>query len=271
MKNARTGSLLILAVLVWMGCEFRQRPPEERASAPDTAVVRLDTATMDSPRYDSLRFEPIVEESQMGDCNRGFCVEIVMRYPRFASPPLRSAVNALLEGAGRDSLLLYYQRISQEEGVVTTKPWQFERRVKVAHQSPQVLCLEMITYENTGGAHPNGFAQYINLRPANGKVIEWEDVFYPQADTALTRLAEQSFRRKYNIPARQSWKDAGYWFEEEEFYLPRNFGLLEDRIVFQYNSYEIAPHAAGLPEVSLRYQDINTLLRPPYGSAPLPL
>ncbi len=271
MKNARTSSLLLLAVLVWAGCEFRRRPPAERASAPDTATVRLDTATMDSPGHDSLRYASVVEESQMGDCDRGFCVEIVMRYPRFASPPLRSAVNALLEGAGRDSLFQHYQRISQEEHIVTTRPWQFERQIEVAHQSPQVLCLEMTTYEYTGGAHPNGFAQYINLRPAQGKVIEWEDVFTPQADTVLVRLAEQAFRHTYNIPTRQSWKDAGYWFEDEQFYLPRNFGLLQDRVVFQFGSYEIAPYAAGLPEVSLLYQDIDYLMRPPYGSARLPL
>ena len=50
-------------------------------------------------------------------------------------------------------------------------PWEFYRAVKIMYQSRRVLCLELHEDGFTGGAHPFGETQYVNLRPDTGEKI----------------------------------------------------------------------------------------------------
>jgi hypothetical protein len=49
-------------------------------------------------------------------------------------------------------------------------------------------------------------------------------------------------------------------FENDQFFLPDNFAIVEEGITFFYNSYEIAPYAMGATELILRYDELKGIM-----------
>ena len=77
----------------------------------------------------------------------------------------------------------------------------------------------------------------------------------------LTTIAEKEFRRMRNIPDGEPLSKAGYWFENDEFYLNDNFAIVDDGLIFYFNSYEIAPYALGPAEIFLKGKQAENIVK----------
>ena len=144
-------------------------------------------------------------------------------------------------------------------------PWHVERSVRVAHQSPGVFSIALAEDRFTGGAHGAHALLYRNFRPADGSLIERDDILVDNGLEELTRIAEAIFRRERELAPDASLEEAGYWVENGRFALNDNFLIDADGLRFHYNEYEIAPYAYGATELLIPYASIGHLLRPDAG------
>ena len=141
-------------------------------------------------------------------------------------------------------------------------PWEYARNVQIVYESPRVVCLELHEDGFTGGAHPFGDTQYVNLRADTGDKIKLSDLIRAGQEANLTRIAENKLRESYEIPTGKPLDEAGFFIERLQ--LTENFGITNTGITFFYNE-DIAPHVMGPVSIELPYKDIHDLLNPDLG------
>jgi hypothetical protein len=134
--------------------------------------------------------------------------------------------------------------------------WYLNINASVFYEAYPYLSLSIVNSSHFGGAHPNSYEQYINFKLPSLVPLTLDQIV--SDIPAVTALAENIFRTKYEIPEGESFSDHGYWFEEDVFILPENMALDASGLLFMYNPYEIGPYVFGSLEVLIPYE----LLRP---------
>ncbi len=137
--------------------------------------------------------------------------------------------------------------------------WSYNLEGSIAYDSLDVITIEFNLYSFTGGAHPNAEVTYKSYDAQSGEKLQLSDIV---ADVEkVTELAEQKFRQQKQLAADADLNKAGYTFDQNQFALNENFGVLEKGIIFYYNDYEIAPYALGPTEILLTYEEVGDLLK----------
>lgn len=137
--------------------------------------------------------------------------------------------------------------------------WQLETKADTVFASPKVLSVRFETYAYTGGAHPNTNTAFYTFDRQTGHGLTLRDVV---ADTtALKTVVERAFRHKQDVSARVSLEDHGYFLRDGQFFLPANWALGRNGMLFYYNPYEIAAYVVGPIEVIIPYAQLNGILR----------
>jgi hypothetical protein len=139
--------------------------------------------------------------------------------------------------------------------------WSFHAVVKVEVLSDTLITLSVTRDDYTGGAHPNASRVYLNIDPANGGSVTLEDILKPGFRDALTTTGEKAFRKARELSDTASLQGNYFEFPDNRFQLNKNYGFMKDGIVFFYNSYEVAPYAAGPTEIIIPYQEIKDWLK----------
>jgi hypothetical protein len=137
--------------------------------------------------------------------------------------------------------------------------WELREDIKVVFQSASVVSLSVSEYNYTGGAHGNFSTIFYNIHPVTGRLLNLSDFVEPSGESLLEQLAEQKFRQTRNIPAEQLFSQAGYWFENDIFYLTDNMAVQEDGMLFLYNPYEIAPYSEGIIKIFLTNAELASV------------
>jgi hypothetical protein len=107
----------------------------------------------------------------------------------------------------------------------------------------------------TGGAHPNSWADHWILRKKDGKLLAFSDIFKADSDAKLKMLIDKALKKKFKR------EDMDRILFSWDFKVSNDIYLLKKGIVFQYDTYEIAPYYVGPIEVFLPYWKIHKLLR----------
>lgn len=134
-----------------------------------------------------------------------------------------------------------------------------EISVAESHRSASLLSLEMAQYKYVGGAHGYGTVAYGNFDMDTGKHISRARLFKDM--DGFTSLAEQRFRKAYNISDEDNINADRFWFENDTFYVPESVGFVNDSIVLHYNPYEIASYADGPIEVRIGLKEAKEFLK----------
>jgi len=137
--------------------------------------------------------------------------------------------------------------------------WEIKITGAAAFVSEKAVTLKFEVFAFTGGAHPNSEVRYMSFDAESGKMFALEDVISDVGE--LLRRAEPVFRKTREIPEGKDFADAGFWFEDNRFSLPENFGLIESGLVFYWNYYEIGPRVVGPTEITIPYDEIGDLIR----------
>lgn len=116
-------------------------------------------------------------------------------------------------------------------------------------------------FEFTGGAHGNSFVTIELFSKTTGKKLTFEKDLITDA-AGFEKVAEAAFRKARKIPAKSSFKKAGYWFEQG-FALSQNIQLSNDTITLIYNPYECAPYVMGEIRIPIPLKDVITYIRTP--------
>ena len=129
------------------------------------------------------------------------------------------------------------------------------------NESPNTASFVFAFYEDTGGAHPNGYFRTFVWKKEGGK-IELSDLFVPQSEY-LERLSQVS-----KIQIRQAIGRMGEGSSSlfEEGYAPReqnfqNFYLHEGELVILFDPYQVAAYAAGPQVVRIPLTELRDILK----------
>lgn len=157
--------------------------------------------------------------------------------------------------------------IQEYEEFVTMEPdmpsmgWYHSAYVTVPVATDSLIVLSVSSEDYSGGAHPNSSIVYVNLDPHTGGNVGLDRFLKPGYKDALTAIGEKVFRRERELSDTTSFSSNFFEFQDDKFALNDNFGFTPEGIVFYYNSYEVAPYAAGPTEVIIPYLEIKDWLK----------
>ncbi|MEM9887495.1 MAG: DUF3298 and DUF4163 domain-containing protein [Bacteroidota bacterium] len=234
--------------------------------AEDKTEMILGTA--DSLRYTIERLLR-VEDNCTGDT----CARIEINYVSLEATEEDSAaqnINQLilddLRGKEYTNVVAYANGFLREyaqdkKDIPDMSPWNAESNQKVLTNTSKVLCIKTTFYNFTGGAHGLYGTVYNNYQPKTGKKITLEQLIAPNVMEEFLEIAEEFFRKDMAIASQEDLGEAGYDFRNDQFYVPNNFGLLPDGVVFTYGLYEIASYVQGEQEFSIPYNVLEELMQ----------
>ncbi len=137
--------------------------------------------------------------------------------------------------------------------------WSYEAKVDVEVLTDTLLTLSVTENYFTGGAH-GGYGKYfININPRTGEDVTLDRFFKPGYNEPLRVIADHAFRELYELADTASLQDNMFEFPNDQFELNGNYGFTRQGLVFYYNSYEVAPYAAGPSEVIIPYDSVQRL------------
>lgn len=139
--------------------------------------------------------------------------------------------------------------------------WHYTAKVAVEVQTDTLLSLSVNDEYYTGGAHGGSGVYFININPKNGQKFTLSHLFKPGYEEPLREAGNKVFRQVRELADTASFSQNSFEFPEDKFTLNKNYGFKKDGIVFFYNSYEIAPYAAGPTEVLIPYVELEQWLR----------
>lgn len=126
-------------------------------------------------------------------------------------------------------------------------------------QNDKMISLESHTYAYLGGAHGIGIVSYLNFDAKSGELIP-NDLLFTNIEE-FTKIAEKSFRKKYQIPEQDSINEYGFWFEDDVFYIPDGIGFSENEVILVYNPYEVASYADSPVFIEVPKDEVKEFLR----------
>ncbi len=156
-----------------------------------------------------------------------------------------------------DSLFTEYSRIKLEFEDYSTA-WFIHKNFSIMGLQNNLLSLKNEVTMYTGGANA-----YYNVNLSvydlnNAKKVAFEETIKKSKLGEFLIFAESQFKEEKGILENQSVKDAGYWFENDKFFLPDNFNMTDSGLIFFYNLYEIAPRSEGPIELFVPTKDFTT-------------
>ena len=136
-------------------------------------------------------------------------------------------------------------------------PWEAYVDQKVYLRSDSLISVGVTTEIFSGGAHGYKTLTFLNFDPTTGKILSKNDIF----ERDFTSFVEQKFREEQGIPKDENINSTGFWFKNETFSLPENIGFSDEKVILVYNSYEIAPYAAGDIVMEIPLEEVRPFIR----------
>ncbi|RKE98996.1 DUF3298 and DUF4163 domain-containing protein [Ichthyenterobacterium magnum] len=135
----------------------------------------------------------------------------------------------------------------------SSQQWEAMIDGEVTYQSPELICIAINSYLDTGGAHGNSYIKFLNFDANNGvqlhkkAIIKDEEVFSNIVSNFLK--AEIENESIENI------------FFEGNFKLPESIGFNDEGVIILYNAYEIASYTQGITEFTIPYDEIEQAIK----------
>ena len=234
-----------------------------------------------SSNENELKYEIIHLEKQSEGCDsltQDNCAKIKYDFPRITSfdnekvkEKINKSINELFsmnENADPDSINFEEEMnsfISDYEEFTKEFPesfqsWFIEKSSDVKLNKGNIFSIDYTEYSYTGGAHANTMVEFRNYKLSDGDEITLDEIITPVNQKELTKIGEVEFRKVKELTAEADLGQAGFWFENNEFYLNDNFLITDSSLVFYYNDYEITAYAYGPTELIIPYSKIKTLI-----------
>lgn len=170
----------------------------------------------------------------------------------------------------RDKLTKFYEADIHNgvkpEDIPAWYNYEYEITSELSLNNDSIWNFSVSTFTDTGGAHPNTTIKWANLLAKSGKVLTKNVVFRKDKekeiiDLILKHLIDEVNQRLETdtITSLEGLKQNGALLDVD-LYIPENFLLLEDRISFLYNRYDIAPYSMGEFIIDVPYAEIETML-----------
>ena len=258
--------LLLIAVFL-LACK-NQPTPENATAEPKEQQNNLP-----------LSLEDQTHKWSSGDCDvpDGACLKIDIKYPKVINgdPTIREKINEDI----RDYIISTFELEESEKVIESIEEaaqlfiasyeeikndipesageWAMEVSGQHAIHN-NVLVIQLVSYTQFGGVHPNVYLSFTNFDLSTGDEIYIEDII--KDSKAFNRLAEKQFYITRDELDEDDLQDA-FW--GKGFYLPENFAITAKGIKLFYNSYEVLAYIYGQTEYILPYKDLEGIIELP--------
>ncbi len=152
----------------------------------------------------------------------------------------------------------------QKEGLANDRAWKYEFKANIDKiaDTPNYVTYLYTCYEYQGGAHGGTAVIGQTFRKADGRRIGWE-VFTNVYDEGFQNLLKQGLMRFWKLKNDSELQNAlinpDYVYQLP---LPQCGPLfMKDGIRIVYGQYEIAPYAAGMPDFTIPYNQIQKFMK----------
>jgi hypothetical protein len=136
--------------------------------------------------------------------------------------------------------------------------YEFTNTSVVGFENKSLLSLKMETYSYWGGAHGYSSTSYLNFDKEIPELLTTEKLLKDEGK--FKELAEKMFREQEEIPMNGNINETGFFFENDTFSLPINFGFEDDELLLIYNPYEVASYAEGQIIIKIPKADVAPFL-----------
>lgn len=140
--------------------------------------------------------------------------------------------------------------------------YSYDITVRRGFETAHFITLYADTYNYTAGAHGTQLRRFATFNKATGALLTWSDLFTPASQPRLRTLVTEGLSEFFGVKTYTDLRAS--LFEDQmparanEFPLPKgNPGLMANGLHALYNSYEIAPHAAGQPVAIIAYDKLK--------------
>ncbi len=194
-----------------------------------------------------------------------------IQYPKLdglADTTVQSAVNNMLEQAGRDALAAGQQNASDMAasirdgytGAVGKCETVFD--YMVTYNQNNILSVVMSEYQYAGGAHGGTVQRAYTVDLAKGKVLAFSDLMRQRADYApyINHAIRREIDRRVETGDLYEFEFAPFSDigEAPEYYLSY------DAVVFYFQEYAYFPYAAGIQEFTVAFDELDGMFAEPY-------
>lgn len=138
--------------------------------------------------------------------------------------------------------------------------WTFEKHVTVTYDTPRYITYLDEMAEYTGGAHGMSYAFGTTFDKSTGQRVD-KSILKDETDPNFKAIFQSELLKYFT-----DGEDYGN-ATLEDFLLINidalelgNISLTDKSVVFRYQPYEIAPYAAGRPEVQLTFEQVRPYL-----------
>lgn len=235
----------------------------------------------DYPMENNLKYELVKYEKQSKGCDSlrdDNCAKIRIEFPQitnFENEAVKDKINnsveslfSMNENFTSDSVDINDEMegfIADYEDFISEFPdsfqsWFIERTGEVKLNKGNIFSIDFMEYSYTGGAHANTIVVFKNYNLSNGEEITLDEIISPNKQNELTKIGEEEFRELKELTQEADLGQAGFWFENNEFYLNDNFLITDSTLVFYYNNYEITAYAFGPTELIIPFTKIKSLV-----------
>ncbi len=235
----------------------------------------------DHPTENDLKYELVKYEKESEGCDslrEDNCAKIRIEFPQitnFENEAVKDKINnsvellfSMNEDFTSDSIDINAEMenfIADYESFISEFPdafqsWFIERTGEVKLNKGNIFSIDFMEYSYTGGAHANTIVVLKNYNLSDGEEITLDEIISPSKQAELTKVGEAEFRKLKDLTSESDLGQAGFWFENNEFYLNDNFLITDSSLVFYYNSYEITAYAFGPTELSIPFSKIKSFV-----------
>jgi len=246
-----------------------------------SAVVVFLSCGSKSPTENNLNYELVTFQKQSDGCDGvrdDNCAKIKIEFPQITSLEnklVKEKINKsisdlfsqdILGGTKSDNMETMMNAFIEEYETFTKEfpdsyqSWFIERTGEVKMNRDNIFSIDFLDYSFTGGAHPNTIVKFRNYNVSNGEEIGLDEIISANKLDKLTTIAEAEFRKLKELTSEADLGQAGFWFENNKFYLNENFLIRDSSLVFYYNNYEITAYAFGPTELEIPYSKIKNLI-----------
>lgn len=220
------------------------------------------TNDSDSPAYEmsiNVKYVKDGSEDIRKSVNDAITAKIFNLHYVDISAAVDSFVNGNATSYKNDMLPLYHE----DKRDIDKKPiYEYTADIKTRTEDGKdgVVTYFIDTYNFEGGAHGLSQLLTLNFDKTTGKTLTLEDVLVPGYKVKLNALLQKALMNKAGCKDINELHDKGYLFSME-MYPSSNFVIGKKGITFIYNPYEIAPYALGRIELTISYEDLDSLLK----------
>lgn len=112
----------------------------------------------------------------------------------------------------------------------------------------------------TGGAHPNAFIRNATFDNETGHIYDLMEIINDTIE--LKKMIIQGIKKYFAVGTDEELKEMLLMATVDNFPLPQQLPyFMEDKLVIQYQPYEIAPYGAGVPQAIIPLKDCEKILR----------